>query len=133
MAIANLHEQGYQVDTTKDGIVIQDNSFAKRGGATISFAGYPFPVLYAGHVIIRETATNDYKPMPLDGTNTNYGALPLGHTYEGILINTITNRRPFGGISTHGVVNEVAAPYSFTAIKGAFSTAVPLILFTSDR
>jgi hypothetical protein len=61
-----------------------------------------------------------------------YGSLPSGHTYVGILIQTILTAKPFAGIMVRGTVNPAATPYSMTSILTAFKTAVPLIDFRED-
>lgn len=80
-------------------------------------------VIKAGHVIIKETATGEYKPMPIVG-GAQYGALPGGHTYAGILISTILVAKPFAGIMTNGRVNSAAAYYPYTVILSALKTAL---------
>lgn len=61
-----------------------------------------------------------------------YGALPAGHTYEGINIATIRTAKPFAGILVRGTVNPAAAPFSMTSILSAVKTALPLINFRED-
>lgn len=75
--------------------------------------------LNAGHIIIRATATGEFKPMP--ATGIAYDALPAGHTYAGVLIASVLTARPFAGIMTNGTVNHVASPYPVTA---AMQTAI---------
>lgn len=75
--------------------------------------------LNAGHIIIRETATGEFKPMPTAAGV--YSALPAGHTYAGILIASVLTERPFAGIMTNGTVNDVASPFPVSA---AVKTAI---------
>ena len=95
MAVANLIDDRKEIITGNDNIVIVDIFQSIRGGRTLDVTGYPKDVLNAGHVIIVETATKEYKPMPLDTAGTAYDALPAGHEYAGILIATILKKRPF--------------------------------------
>ena len=130
MAVANLRNDATTIDTSKDGIVIVDNFQSIRGGRTLLTTGYTPETIQAGHVIIRETATGEYKPMPVSGGA--YAALPAGHTYAGILISSILTAKPFAGIMVRGTVNPVASPYPIATIQADFTTAVPLIDFRAD-
>lgn len=88
-------------------------------------------VLRAGHIIIKETATSEYKPMPIVGGSA-YAALPSLHTYAGILISTILVSKPMAGIMVRGTVNLSAVLYPYTAVLTALKTALPLIDFRAD-
>lgn len=121
-----------EVLTGNDNIVIVDNFQSVRGGRTLDVTGYPHDVLNAGHVIIRETTSGDYKPMPLNAGGDAYGALPEGHTYAGILIASIMTNRPFAGIMVRGTVNHAAAPFPMETILAAVKSALPLIDFRED-
>jgi len=61
-----------------------------------------------------------------------FGALPAGHTYEGILIGSILTAKAFAGIMVRGTVNPSAMPYSATAILTALKAALPHIDFRAD-
>lgn len=115
----------------KDSIVIVDNFQSVRGGATLDTTGFVPEVVKAGHIIIRETATGQYKPMPISGVT--YAALPVGHTYEGALVATIPTAKPFAGIMLRGTVNPEAAPYTMTGILSAVKAALPNIIFKGDK
>lgn len=132
MATANLMNESQEILTGNDNVVIVDNFQSVRGGRTLDVTGYPHGVLNAGHVIIKETASGDYKPMPLNTEGTAYAALPEGHTYAGILIASVLTRKPFAGILVRGTVNHVAAPFPMTTILEAVKTALPLIDFRED-
>jgi len=215
MAYVNLgNTDSSSIDTSNDGIVIVNNDRSIRGGRSLDVYDYTPAIIPAGHPIIKETATGDYKPMPatdlredgaatvdtlvagtgytngvyenvplktLTGTGSGaratvtvagtvvtvvaithtgsgyavndqlgipgewaggtettqatvdvatiadvaaaLGALPSGHTYEGINISTIPKTLPFAGIMTHGSVNPTAMKYSMTSILAAFKTA----------
>lgn len=130
MATANLHNTGETVDTSKDGIVIKLYTDGYQGGRTLDTTGFTPTVIQAGHVIIKETATGEFKPMPISGSA--YDALPAGHTYEGILAASILTAKPFAAIMTQGTVNHVAGPYTITSILSAVKTALPHIEFRAD-
>jgi hypothetical protein len=67
MATANLNNESSTIDTSNDGIIIVDNMQSIRGGRTLAVDQNVFSdqVIPAGHVVIKETATGDYKPMPI--------------------------------------------------------------------
>jgi hypothetical protein len=88
-------------------------------------------VIKAGHVILKVTATGEYEPMPIVG-GAQYGALPAGRTYAGILIATILVAKPFAGIMINGRVNTAAAYFPYTVILAALQTALPRIDFRAD-
>lgn len=130
MATPNLNNTGQTITSGNDSIVIVDNFQSIRGGRSLDVTGFTPTVIQAGHVIIMETATKEYKPMPISGAA--YGALPVGHTYAGILVNTILTVKPFAGIMVRGTVNPAAAPYTMTSILVAVKAALPLIDFRED-
>lgn len=115
------------MDTGKESIVIIDNFQSIRGGKTLDVTGLAADVIEAGHVIIKDTVSGDYKPMPV--SDAAYAALPASHEYAGILIASVLKAKPFAAIMVRGTVNQAAAPYSITA---DIKTALPLIYFTQD-
>jgi hypothetical protein len=226
MATANLNDTSTTINTSLDGIIIVDNFQSIRGGRTLDVTGFAPEVIHAGHPIIKETSTGEYKPMPAtdleedgvatvdtlvagtgytNGTYENvplrsntgtgsgalatvvvaltvvssvtitkkgsgyavddelavpgayaggtattestvdvatiadtaaaFGSLPAGHTYAGILINSILTAKPFAGIMVRGTVNHTAfgtAYYPYTSILTAIRAALPLIDFRAD-
>lgn len=130
MAVANLSNTVDSISDGNDSIVIINNVQSKQGGATLDTTGFTPEVIKAGHVIIQETATGNYKPMPVSGAA--YAALPAGHTYAGVLVASIRTAKPFAGILIMGVVNPAAMPYPLTPIAAAFKTAIPTIAFQQD-
>lgn len=62
-----------------------------------------------------------------------YASLPTDHTYAGVLIASIPTNRAFAGIMVRGTVNINASPYPLESILSAVKTALPLIVFTSDK
>ena len=132
MPTANLRNDDTSVITGNDSIVIRQNISDVIGGRTLDVTGFTPTVINAGHVIIKETATGYYKPMPVTGDPLVYDALPAGHTYAGILKASILTERAFAAILTRGEVNTVAAPYDLATILAAVKAALPLIIFTAD-
>lgn len=132
MAVADLNNTKQDILSGNDNIVIVNVLDTIRGGRTLDVTGFKAEVINAGHIIIREESTGDYKPMPLDGANTAYGTLPSGHKYAGVLVSTIMTKRPFAGIMVRGTVNHNAAPYKMNTIMEAVKKALPLIDFRED-
>ena len=136
MAQANLANESQEIITGNDNIVIVDVFQTIRGGRTLDVTGFTPEVIKAGHVIIKQTSNGEYKPMPVDLTtdpkNPAYAALPAGHTYAGILIQSLLTKRPMAGILVRGTVNPAAAPYPMNTILSAVKTALPLIDFRED-
>ena len=128
----DLKDENVQVDSSLDSVVIIENQFSLPGGKSLDVTGYPLDVLKAGHVLIKETATGNYKPMPLAVGNAAYAALPADHTYAGILNASILKKRPFAGVMVEGYVNENASPFPLASIKTAFLAAVSGIKFRGD-
>lgn len=133
MTYPNLNNDGEQIITSNDSIVIVDNFQSIRGGRTLDATGFTPDVIKAGHVIIQMTTSPyDYKPMPLNGGATAYASLPANHQYAGILIATIRTKKPFAAILVRGTVNPAAAPFDMSGILAAVKTALPQIDFRQD-
>lgn len=140
---ANLTDAAVSITTGLESIVIVDNFKSLRGGRTLDTATFaaanPLVLqLMAGHVIIRETATGIYRPMPIASpaqpyTAVAYGALTAGHTYAGYLINTVLVAKPFAGVMVAGTINPLAEPYVISAIAAALIAAVPLVEHRFDN
>jgi hypothetical protein len=94
MATANLNNSSSTVTTSNDGIIIVDNFQSIRGGRTLVVDANVFSdqVIPSGHVIIKETATGDHKPMPVvnepNGVATTSGLVAgtgyTNGTYENV-------------------------------------------------
>ncbi len=125
--MTTLNSEKSTVDTSRDSIVIAKVFETLVGGRSLDVTGFSPAVIKAGHVVIKETATGTFKPMPVNGAA--YAALPVGHTIEGVVIASTMTNRAMVGILVRGTVNEVASPYPVTA---AIKTALPLIRFTQD-
>lgn len=113
-----------------DPIVIRNYVSGDKGGRVLDVTGFTEEYIRAGHVIIKETATNTYKPMPVsDGA---YAALPEGHEYVGVAYSTKSVAEPFVAIMYAGTVNDVASPFPVDDIKAALKTALPTLVFNHD-
>jgi len=132
MAVANLTNEPQEIITGNDNIVIVNVIETIRGGRTLDVTGFAPDVIHAGHVVIRETATGAYKPMPLNTAGTAYDVLPTGNTFAGILIASILKKRPLAAILTRGTVNHLASQFPMTTILTAVKAALPLIDFRED-
>jgi hypothetical protein len=114
-------------DAGIDSVVIADYIEGIPGGKSLDVTGFTPTVIKAGHVVIKETATGTYKPMPVDGEV--YDDLPEDHTVEGVTVASVLTTEAMVGIMVRGSVNEAASPYPVTA---DIKTALPLIRFTQD-
>lgn len=132
MATVNLNNEVQQIITGKDNIVIVDNFESVRGGRTLDVTGFTPNIINAGHIIIKDSE-GEYKPMPVTVEGTAYDVLPEDHTYAGVLIASIPTNKAFAGIMIRGTVNSNASPYPLASILSAVKTALPLIVFTSDK
>lgn len=93
---ANLNDDGEQIITGKDNVVIVDNLQAIRGGRTLDVTGFSPAVINAGHVIIQKTSDGTYKPMPVTGSGAilSRGAIVPGSGY--------TNNGTYTGVALTG-------------------------------
>lgn len=127
-----------QVITGNDNIVIRQINSTIEGGRALDIADYKSvsgtSVVNAGTVIIR--ANGKYKPMTVvtkEGV-LEYGTLPEGYEYAGILIASINGDYEGAGILIDGVVNKSknVMPIDITSILSAVKTALPNIIFMED-
>lgn len=133
MAVADLNTAEIQVNSSKDNIIIREVISTVVGGRTLNVTGFTPEIIYAGHPIIKETATGDYKPLPIDAGGLKYATLPGGHTYVGICDKTTLKKLPTVGILTRGEVNYKAAYHDYVDILSAIKTALPRISFAADK
>jgi hypothetical protein len=129
MGVTNLNSNADIVgfDAGLDSVTIVNYMEGVPGGRSLNVSGFAPKAIRAGHVVIRETATGDYKPMPVSGDA--YDALPSSHTVEGVVVASVTTDEAMVGIMVRGSVNEVASPYPVTA---AIKQALPHIRFIQD-
>jgi hypothetical protein len=115
-------------DAGLDSVTIMNYIEGIPGGRSLDVTGFAPKAIRAGHVVIRETAGDkNYKPMPVSGSE--YDALPVDHTIEGVVVASVTTDEAMVGIMVRGSVNEVASPYPLT---DAIKKALPHIRFTQD-
>ena len=127
---ASYSDEGRVISPGLDSVVIRHYVAGIVGGRTLDVTGFPEKVIKAGHVIIRDTVNDIYKPMPVqDGA---YGSLPGDHEYVGVLRSTVTADCPTAAIMYSGEVNDVASPYPVDTIKTALLAAVPTLVFKHD-
>lgn len=130
-SIANLTTEEKVLGFGKASVVIRHLGACITGGRTLDVTGFDTETIEAGHIVIRETATNTYKPLGV--TSGAYAALPEGHEYVGVLFASVTTDEPFASIMYDGEVNDKACPYEVTAnIKNALKTALPKLVFMHD-
>lgn len=113
-----------------DPIVIRHYGDGIKGGKVLNVTDFTEDFVRAGHVIIKNTTTGEYKPMPV--SSGAYASLPSGHAYVGVCVASQPTSEPFVGIMTDGEVNDVASPFPLDTIMSAFKAAVPTIRFDHD-
>jgi hypothetical protein len=118
MAVADLTNERQELITGNDNIVIVDNFQSVRGGRTLDVTGFTPEVINAGHVIIRETATGEYKPMPVTGNN---GIATLGTIVggSGYTDGTTTGVALTGGSGSGATANITVSSGIVTAVTVA--------------
>lgn len=157
MATVNLSNVGSSLETDKESIVIVENFESIRGGRSLDVTGFTPKIIPAGHVIIKETATGEYKPMPAsdssdDGVDT-FGTIVPGTGYtNGVYENVpLIGGTGSGALATvtvaGGVVTEVAltkpgdgyTPGDSLLIMGAYAggtqttqASIPVALTVDD-
>ncbi len=109
MPEVNLKNESVRVGGSKSDVAITHKTADIPGGRTLDTAGFTAEVIESGHVIIRETTTDVYKPMPVTGDT--YAALPEGHEFAGVLDGSILTAKPAAAIMVEGTVNNLASPY----------------------
>lgn len=108
MEIPNLVGTPTIYGNGKSSVVIVDNFQSVRGGRTLNVADYDLDIIPTGTAIIVETATEEYKPMPVNGANSiaTLGT-PTGGT--GYTNGTYSNMALTGGTGTGATANIVVA------------------------
>lgn len=83
MATVKLNNEQERIITGNDNIVIVQVITTIRGGRSLDVTGFAPKVINAGHVVIKETATGEYKPMPVTGSGTieGLGNITAGSAY----------------------------------------------------
>lgn len=118
MAQASLNKQAHEIFSPTAGLCVIKVFADIRGGKTLDVSSYsPTDLtIKEGHVIIEETSTGELKPLNV--ASNAYVALPVGHTYRGVLTADILKAMPMAGITISAIVNDALAPYPISdAIK----------------
>jgi hypothetical protein len=120
MALADLTNEPQEIITGKDNIVICNVIETLRAGRTLDTTGFTPEVINAGHVIIKETATKEYKPMPVSADN---GIATLGTPTggSGYTNGTYNNVLLQGGSGSGATANITVAGNVVTAVEVANS------------
>lgn len=121
----SLNDTATTVDTSKDNVVIVENLSSIPGGRTLDTTDFTPEVIKAGHVIIRETATGNYKPMPAteaDGVAT-LGTVVAGTgytngTYENVPLSGGTGS---GALATVVIASTVVSTVTITAAGSGYT------------
>lgn len=130
-ATADITKQNEVFVDGKDSVVIRRIGGSITGGRTLDLTGFPEDSVRAGHVIIRETASGTCKPLGV--SSGEFGELPAGHEYVGVLIASVTKGEPFAAIMYDGEVNDLAMPYALTQThRTALKQALPSLYFMHD-
>jgi hypothetical protein len=127
MATVNLSKKPGGFDAGLDSVITVNYLEGIPGGRALDVTGFTDSVIVAGHAVIKETATGNYKPMPVSGNA--YDSLPAGHTIEGVTVSTVATDEASVSIMVRGSVNKIASRYPVTP---AIEAALPLIRFTQD-
>lgn len=131
-ALADLSKQEREILSGMDSVVIRKYIAGIIGGRTLDMTGFKGSVIKAGHIVIRDTATDTYKPMPVNANGKSYEDLPGSHEYAGVVVCSKPANEPLVGIMYNGEVNDVASPYPIDSIKADLKEALPMLVFMHD-
>lgn len=85
MSTPNLTNSPESIISAKDSIVIRENRESIRGGRSLDTTGYIPETIKSGHVIIKETSSGTYKPMPTveaaEASVATFGSVTGGSAY----------------------------------------------------
>ena len=132
MKTANLNGESHVISDGMDSVVIRHYGAGIQGGRTLDTEGFAPEVVKAGHVVIRDTETGAYKPMPVNAAGDAYAAIPNNHEYVGVVVASQPSKCAMCAIMYDGEVNDLASPYPVDGIKAAMKTALPKLVFMHD-
>ena len=132
MNTANLNGESHVISDGMDSSVLRHQGAGIQGGRTLDTEGFAPEVVKAGHVVIRDTETGAYKPMPVNADGKTYAALPANHEYVGVVVASQPANCAMCAIMYDGEVNDLASPYPVDGIKAAMKTALPKLVFMHD-
>ncbi len=127
----SLNKTGFTTVDDLDNVVIRNVIDTIPGGRALNVTGYTPDVIKAGHVIIKDSVSGDFKPMPVTAAGA-YDSLPASHSYVGVCVSSIRKDNAACSIMIRGTLNTNAVPYSMSSILSDFKTACPHILCTTD-
>lgn len=148
--VVSLNTAGFGTGKDLDSLVVRENYTATDGGVTLDMTGYGRDYIRAGHIVIKETATGVYKPMPITGVGAAsvYGALPAGHEYYGhavqsarVLAANATAPTPSGsnvGVTYHAKINHLivdpeAGYFNMATVLTALKAALTHVIYRGDN
>ena len=131
-AIAELSRQEREILSGMDSIVIRNYIAGIIGGCTLDMSSFKQGVIKAGHIVIRDTNSGTYKPMPVNSNGKVYESLPGSHEYVGVVVCSKPADEPFVGVMYAGEVNDVASPYPIDGIKDELKNQLPMLVFKHD-
>ena len=126
MAFVDLTRSKTNLTNGKDQIVIRKALSFIDGGRSLDVTGVTEEGLYAGHIIVKDDTTEEYKPLKVEGDNFS---TPLeDEKIVGVLGSSIFTKTAFASILTAGVLGEKAMPYKLTAdVKKLLKEALPAL------
>lgn len=131
-AIVELSRQEREILSGMDSIVIRNYIAGIIGGCTLDMSSFKQGVIKAGHIVIRDTNSGTYKPMPVNSNGKAYESLPGSHEYVGVVVCSKPADEPFVGVMYAGEVNDVASPYPIDGIKDELKNQLPMLVFKHD-
>lgn len=108
---ASLNDKTYDVESSKDSIIIVKSLADIPGGRTLDVTGFDEDYIGAGHLIAKN-ANGNFVPLPI--SEGEYIEDLTGLELVGVLKITVPIDKPFAPIVTMGQVNAAASPYTVT-------------------
>ena len=130
--MADLSIQEREILSGMDSIVIRNYIAGIIGGCTLDMSSFKQGVIKAGHIVIRDTNSGTYKPMPVNSNGKAYESLPVSHEYVGVVVCSKPADEPFVGVMYAGEVNDVVSPYPIDGIKDELKNQLPMLVFKHD-